>query len=34
MISYQGKFIAAAVQSEPVWMDADAGIDKSISLIE
>jgi predicted amidohydrolase len=34
MISYQGKFKAAAVQAEPVWMNADASIDKSIALIE
>jgi predicted amidohydrolase len=34
MSSYQGKFTAAAVQAEPVWMDADATIDKSIGLIE
>jgi aliphatic nitrilase len=34
MLSYEGKFVAAAVQSEPVWMNADASIDKSIALIE
>lgn len=34
MLSYQGKFVAAAVQAEPVWMNADASIDKSIALIE
>ncbi len=34
MLSYQGKFVAAAVQAEPVWMNADATIDKSIALIE
>lgn len=34
MISYQEKFTAAAVQAEPVWMNADATIDKSIALIE
>jgi predicted amidohydrolase len=34
MLSYQGKFKAAAVQSEPVWMNIDASIDKAISLIE
>jgi aliphatic nitrilase len=34
MTSYKGKFTAAAVQAEPVWMDADATIDKSIGFIE
>ena len=34
MLSYEGKFVAAAVQSEPIWMNADASIDKSIALIE
>lgn len=34
MVSYHGSFIAAAVQAEPVWLDADATIEKSIALIE
>lgn len=33
-ISYTGKFRAATVQAEPVWLDADATIDKSIAMIE
>ncbi|NGO07601.1 carbon-nitrogen hydrolase family protein [Streptomyces sp. HC44] len=34
MVEYTGAFKAAAVQAEPVWLDADATIDKSIALIE
>jgi aliphatic nitrilase len=34
MIEYSGAFKAAVVQAEPVWLDADATIDKSIALIE
>lgn len=34
MVSFAGKFVGAAVQAEPVWMDADATIDKSIAIIE
>ncbi len=26
-------FVAAAVQSEPCWLDADAGVEKAVSLI-
>ncbi|MEV8609734.1 carbon-nitrogen hydrolase family protein [Amycolatopsis sp. NPDC051373] len=33
MITYSGSFKAAAVQAEPVWLDADATIDKSIDLM-
>jgi len=34
MVSYVSKFKAAAVQAEPVWLDADATIEKSIGIIE
>lgn len=34
MVSYVGNFKVAAVQAEPVWLDADATIEKSIALIE
>lgn len=34
MVEYTGAFKAAVVQAEPVWLDADATIDKSIALIE
>ncbi|MFF2518398.1 carbon-nitrogen hydrolase family protein [Streptomyces sp. NPDC058086] len=34
MVEYTGTFKAAVVQAEPVWLDADATIDKSIALIE
>jgi nitrilase len=34
MVSFTGKLVGAAVQAEPVWMDADATIDKSIAIIE
>jgi aliphatic nitrilase len=34
MVDYTGSFKAAAIQAEPVWLDADATIDKSIALIE
>ena len=34
MTSYIGRFKAAAVQVEPVWLDADATIEKAIGLIE
>lgn len=34
MVEYTGAFKAAVVQAEPVWLDADATIDKSIGLIE
>lgn len=34
MVSYNSKFLAATVQAEPVWLDADATIDKSIGIIE
>ncbi|MGY4785802.1 carbon-nitrogen hydrolase family protein [Rhodococcus opacus] len=34
MVEYTGTFKAAVVQAEPVWLDADATIDKSITLIE
>jgi hypothetical protein len=33
-IEYSGTFKAAVVQAEPVWLDADATLDKSIGLIE
>lgn len=33
MVSYNSKFLAATVQAEPVWLDADATIDKSIDII-
>jgi len=32
MSSYDQRFLAAAVQAEPVWFDIDAGIDKTIAL--
>ncbi|HEV7962774.1 MAG TPA: carbon-nitrogen hydrolase family protein [Actinoplanes sp.] len=34
MVEYSGAFKAAVVQAEPVWLNADATIDKSIGLIE
>ncbi|MEV5386251.1 carbon-nitrogen hydrolase family protein [Streptomyces sp. NPDC052721] len=34
MVDYTGSFKAAVIQAEPVWLDADATIDKSIALIE
>jgi nitrilase len=34
MVEYKASFKAAAIQAEPVWLDADATIDKSIALIE
>jgi nitrilase len=34
MPSYQSIFKAAAVQAEPVWLDADATISKSIHVVE
>ncbi|MFH0179820.1 carbon-nitrogen hydrolase family protein [Streptomyces cacaoi] len=34
MVDYTGAFRAAVVQAEPVWLNADATIDKSIALIE
>jgi aliphatic nitrilase len=34
MVSYQGTFVGAAVQAEPVWLDADRTIAKSIGYIE
>jgi aliphatic nitrilase len=34
MVEYTSAFKAAVVQAEPVWLDADATIDKSIALIE
>lgn len=34
MVEYAGAFKAAVIQAEPVWLDADATIDKSIALIE
>jgi predicted amidohydrolase len=34
MVSFTGKFVGAAVQAEPVWLNADATIDKSIAIIE
>ncbi|MEU1520073.1 carbon-nitrogen hydrolase family protein [Streptomyces sp. NPDC005811] len=34
MVEYTGTFKAAVVQAEPVWLNADATIDKSIALIE
>ncbi|MEU9173773.1 carbon-nitrogen hydrolase family protein [Streptomyces sp. NPDC049541] len=34
MVDYTGAFKAAAIQAEPVWLDADATIEKSIALIE
>ncbi|MFD1706289.1 hypothetical protein ACFSCZ_05900 [Siminovitchia sediminis] len=34
MIEYKARIKAAAVQAEPVWLNANKGIDKSISLIE
>nr|WSX54024.1 hypothetical protein OG409_36955 [Streptomyces sp. NBC_00974] len=33
MVEYRGAFKAAVVQAEPVWLDADAAIDKRIALI-
>ncbi|WP_271528100.1 carbon-nitrogen hydrolase family protein [Bradyrhizobium sp. CCBAU 25338] len=34
MTSYDSKFRAAAIQAEPVWMDVDATIDKTIAMME
>jgi hypothetical protein len=33
MVEYTAKSKVAAVQAAPVWLDADATIEKSISLI-
>jgi len=32
MSDYEERFIAAAIQAEPAWLDLDAGIDKTIAL--
>lgn len=33
-VSAEGPFKVAAVQAEPCWLNADAGVDKTIALIE
>lgn len=34
MVTYTNKFKAATVQAEPIWFDADATVEKAVSLIE
>ncbi|MGN8117438.1 nitrilase-related carbon-nitrogen hydrolase [Labrys sp. 22185] len=34
MVSYTSTFKAAAVQAEPVWLDADATIEKAIKIMD